>query len=105
MVLKPHIENHELDQMLDWYRANFEHVRVVRCGNRKCGAVLALEVSGGTGVPLDRRGVAVLPIGDKLLASRVRLDENEHGEPMMGYQCICGNDTRLSTVEKENPPA
>jgi hypothetical protein len=101
MIHKPHIEQSEIDEHLQWYKDNFEHVDTVHCS--KCDSLLALEVSGGHGVQLDRRGVAVIPIGSKLLSSRVRLDESAGG-PMMGYQCACGNDTRLSAAEKHHKP-
>lgn len=101
MILKPAVETHELPESLDWYRANYDSVKLVYCS--KCKKLLALEVAGGHGLALDKRGVAVIPVGSDLLSSRVRLDESEDG-PMMGYQCTCGNNTLLSQAEKHHKP-
>lgn len=101
MIVKPHIDTPELEQTIRWYTDNFASVHQLTCSH--CRKLLALEVSGGPGLATDARGVAVIPVGPDLLSSRVRLDEGPDG-PMVGYQCRCGNDTRLSEAEEHHPP-
>src|SRR5271166_3897797 len=106
MLLSPHVEEAELQETIDWYLQNFEHVSKVYCGSdlgEGCGELLALEVSGGPGHQVDERGVARITIGSTLLSTRVRLDEHDSGR-MVGYQCSCGNDTRLSDAERHHKP-
>ncbi len=89
----------DAEQMLQFYKTHFAIVDVVSCDN--CG-LLAFECSGGDGMGLapNELGKFVIPIGDKLLSHRVRLDETPTGERMVGYQCVCGNDSRIAEVEK-----
>lgn len=91
-------------EMIEFYKGQFESVEVVTC--RKCKEDLALELMGGNpqGMHMNEIGIIVLPISPKLQASRVRLDEAPNGERMRGYQCACGNDTRISSIEEEYLP-
>lgn len=106
MIQKPHHEPHEATEAIQFYRNSGAEVRKLYCGaSRKkgCGKLLALEVRGIDGIRLGEHGWAVIPLGDDLLSHRVRLDEHTSGR-MVGYQCKCGNDTRLSAAEKHHPP-
>ncbi len=87
MILGSETSEHDADQMLHFYKQHFLTVEVVSCG--KCGTALAFECSGGDGMGIapNELGKYIIPIGDSLLSSRVRLDEAPTGERMMGYQC------------------
>lgn len=88
MILSSEISETDADQMLEFYKQNFNVVELVSCGI--CGAYLAFECSGGgenLGLTPNELGKVIIPIGDNLLSSRIRLDEAPTGEPMMGYQC------------------
>lgn len=87
MILSSETTMNDAAQMLDFYKQHFAVVEVVSCS--KCGALLAFECSGGDGMGLapNELGKYVIPVGDALLSSRVRLDEAPTGERMMGYQC------------------
>ncbi len=91
-------------EMLEFYKGQFERVDIVICS--KCKEELAVELMGGDpmGMSFNEVGKIVVPISQKLISHRVRLDEAPTGEPMIGYQCACGNDTRISTVEEEYLP-
>lgn len=76
------------NEIIEFYKRRYASVRTVKCD--KCGTLLAVEVKprpNEHGLKIDRRGVAVIPVDDSLLSSRVRLDERPDGQPMMGYQC------------------
>ena len=65
-------------------------VQKVKCLSKKCrGRIVAFIYSDGTLEPqTDRKGVM------HLLAWRKRMDGH------LGFQCDCGNDSRLSDAEK-----
>lgn len=100
MILSSEIANTDATQMLEFYKQNFAVVDLVSCS--ECKSFLAFECSGGEGMGLaaNELGKFIIPIGDKLQSHRVRLDEAPTGERMVGYQCSCGNDTRIAEVEK-----
>lgn len=87
MILSSETTFNDAQQMLAFYKQHFAVVEVVSCS--KCGALLAFECSGGDGMGLapNEIGKYVIPVGDTLLSSRVRLDEAPTGERMVGYQC------------------
>lgn len=87
MILSSETAASDADQMLAFYKQHFAVVELVSCSN--CGAYLAFECSGGDGMGLqpNELGKYIIPIGDALQSSRVRLDEAPTGERMMGYQC------------------
>lgn len=87
MILSSETTPTDAQQMLEFYKQNFAVVELVSCG--KCGVMLAFECMGGDsmGLPQNELGKFVIPIGDKLLSHRVRLDEAPTGERMVGYQC------------------
>lgn len=100
MILGSQTNPNDVDQMLAFYKQHFAVVDVVSCS--KCKSFLAFECSGGDGMGLapNELGKYLIPIGDKLQSHRVRLDEAPTGERMVGYQCECGNDTRVADVER-----
>lgn len=87
MILSSETNPTDAQQMLEFYKQNFAVVELVSCSN--CGSMLAFECQGGDsmGLPVNELGKVIIPIGDALLSSRVRLDEAPTGERMMGYQC------------------
>lgn len=87
MILSSETSPADSQQMLEFYKQHFAVVEIVSCSN--CGAMLAFECSGGDGMGLmpNELGKYIIPIGDALQSSRVRLDEAPTGERMMGYQC------------------
>lgn len=100
MIVGSHIEPNDVEEMMLFYKRQFLTVDVVTC--TKCKSFLAFECSGGDGMGMqpNELGKFVIPIGDQLLAHRVRLDESPEGERMTGYQCACGNNSKLSEAEK-----
>lgn len=87
MILSSETNPADAQQMLEFYKQHFAVVELVSCSN--CGSMLAFECQGGDsmGLPANELGKIIIPIGDALLSSRVRLDEAPTGERMMGYQC------------------
>lgn len=87
MILSSETSPNDAQQMLEFYKQHFAVVELVSCS--KCGSMLAFECIGGDtmGLPVNELGKVIIPIGDALLSSRVRLDEAPTGERMMGYQC------------------
>lgn len=98
------VESSNSQDMIDFYKTQFESVSVASCG--KCGQELALIMFGGDpmGMQVNELGQVVLPMSSKLISHRVRLDEAPTGEQMVGFQCECGNDTRISKIEEEYLP-
>lgn len=100
MILSSQTSESDVEQMLHFYKQHFAVVEVVSCS--ACKSFLAFECMGGEsmGMAQNELGKYIIPIGDKLLSHRVRLDEAPTGERMVGYQCECGNDTRIADVER-----
>ena len=102
MILSSETQETDAEQMLEFYKARFAVVELVSCGN--CGSHLAFECSGGDGMGMqpNELGKFIIPIGQNLLSSRVRLDETPDGERMMGYQCgaIVPNPAYPAAVKK-----
>jgi hypothetical protein len=87
MILSSETQENDAEQMLEFYKQHFATVEIVTCGI--CGSMLAFECAGGDGMGLmaNELGKYIIPIGENLLSTRVRLDEAPTGERMMGYQC------------------
>lgn len=87
MILSSETSPADAQQMLEFYKQKFAVVELVSCS--QCGSMLAFECQGGDtmGLPVNELGKVIIPIGDNLMSSRVRLDEAPTGERMMGYQC------------------
>ena len=83
-------------ETIDYYTSNFPHVQIVRCDG--CGKDLCLEVLDPQAfdkyVHSHHDGLRRIMLENSpLLSSRKRLDG------VMGYECLCGNNTINSTVE------
>lgn len=100
MILSSEIAQNDAQHMLDFYKQHFAVVDLVSCS--QCKSYLAFECTGGDGMGIapNELGKFIIPIGDKLQSHRVRLDEAPTGERMVGYQCECGNDTRIAEIER-----
>lgn len=100
MILSSQTNESDVEQMLAFYKQQFAVVDLVSCS--ACKSFLAFECAGGEsmGIAPNELGKFIIPIGDKLMSHRVRLDEAPTGERMVGYQCECGNDTRIASVER-----
>lgn len=84
MIITPEASHHAPRQMIDFYKKSFAHVHAITCSN--CGNTIALELSSPLsndllGLHPNSQGIIILPVDEKLLSSRVRLDG------MIGYQC------------------
>jgi hypothetical protein len=67
-------------------------MKVIRCHSKKCrGKIIGNVPDKGKGMPFAVNETAT----SGLLAVRFRLDDN------FGFQCKCGNDSRLSEQENE----
>ena len=101
MIIRPEAQTQEA---VDYYLAHYDEVHIVTCS--KCKDDIAIEVRGQvSGIMPNSTGFTVIPISNKLLGSRVRMDEHAPGEPMIGYLCLCGNDTRASVIEEKASPS
>lgn len=97
MILRPQLEPTDNQSVLDYYKEHYGEVHILTCN--KCKEDLGIEIKGEvSGIVMNKNGFSVLPFGDRLLSSRVRSDGS------MGYQCICGNDTRGTEVEEALSP-
>ena len=82
--------------VISFYKKNYKRVQTVRCN--KCKELLCLEILDPEKytamLAYHHEGLRRIELlGSPLLSSRRRLDG------VMGYQCLCGNDTRNSKVE------
>ena len=96
----------ELEKMADFYAKHYSQVYFVRC--LITGLVVAVEcypakiIQGFAAIRAPRRG------GDRdiydyqglFLTTRERLDKTPDGFPMIGYEALTNNDTRLSKFER-----
>lgn len=97
----PKQDEAELKAMADFYAKQYGNVYFVRC--LVCMRVMAVEVPSAQG-NVRERGRHIYGYQDLLLSTRVRLDKNEAGQNMVGYECACGNDTRIAAVEQGEVP-
>lgn len=80
MILRPQLEHHDDQSVLDYYLDHYDEVHIITCN--KCGTDLGIEIRGNvSGYQPNDLGYTVLPLGSSLLSSRVRTDGS------MGYQC------------------
>lgn len=106
MILSSETTANDAQQMLEFYKQNFAVVELVSCS--KCGSMLAFECQGGDsmGLQVNELGKVIIPIGDAMLSSRIRLDEAPTGERMMGYQCGASvPNPMLATIKAEHETA
>lgn len=97
----PKQDQAELDAMADFYRKQHGNVWFVRC--LVCMRIIAVEVAMAKG-NIPQRGRQIYDYQNLFITTRNRLDKNEHGQNMVGYQCACGNDTRLGKYEHGEVP-
>lgn len=92
----------ELQAMADYYGQEYQEVYFVRC--LKSNHVIAVECAPAiTNRPTVERTLGrrnIFGYQEQFLTTRYRLDKNENGQRMVGYECACGNDTRMSDTEK-----
>lgn len=106
MATKTLVKNqYEQDQdrvkeMLGFYSGQFNEVYKVVCMN--CKRVIAVEVAPlkADGVVLEKKGRTLYTHDNLCLSVRRREDSTPDNKPMYGYQCLCGNNTLLATVER-----
>ena len=97
----PEQDAEELKAMADFYSKQYGEVWFLRCLN--CTRIIAVEVPTASGnVPV--RGRQIYGYQELFITTRVRLDKTPDGKPMVGYECRCGNDTRLADVERGEVP-
>lgn len=97
MIIRPGIQPTDAQSIIDFYKTMYGEMHVVTCN--VCNTDLCIEIAGNIeGQAMHPNGYTVIPISDKLLSTRVRLDG------MMGYQCLCGNDTRANIIEEALSP-
>lgn len=89
MIVESHIASEkDVEDMLAFYKNHFAELHILRC--EKCGSYLAIVAKAEQetlGLHPNELGLIIIPIGDNLLSSRVRLDVAETGERMMGFEC------------------
>lgn len=92
----------ELQAMVDYYANEFSEVYFVRDMLADC--VIAVETAPAKPqyATVDRATGKRNVFGYQNLfyTTRTRIDRNEHGNPMIGYQSASGNDTRLADAER-----
>lgn len=105
-VIKNTQSEKELEQMADFYAKHYSQVYFVRC--LKTNLVVAVECSpakaiqGFTAIKAPRRDGErdIYDYQGLFLTTRERLDKTPDGFPMIGYEALTGNDTRLSKFER-----
>lgn len=87
------IQPEEYELLKDWYLENSHSLDEIICSH--CGVLLGIEIDtiDDNMNPYHHEGKFIVPIGDKLMSYRPRLDG------IMGYQC--GNSITVSEEEKE----
>jgi hypothetical protein len=96
----PKQDQAEIQAMSEFYGERYSEVYLIRCLN--CRRVIGVECApakGAEGLITDR-GRALFTYQNLCLSVRQRSDSTDFGDKMMGYECICGNDTKLSKPEK-----
>jgi hypothetical protein len=92
----------ELKAMAEFYGSQYPEVYFVRC--LKNNHVIAVEVAPAQQkhATIDRESGSrnIFGYQDQFFTTRRRLDVNDNRHKMVGYECACGNDTRLSAFEK-----
>lgn len=95
MLHATHIETETNEQNIQYYLDNYPEVEIVSCA--KCKKQLCLWYLDPTQVQAHfgshHRGMQRVTLSGRLLSSRKRLDGH------MGYECACGNDSRLAELE------
>lgn len=97
----------EIKAMVEFYGQQYAEVYLVRDMLADC--VIAVECApGNTSASIVERANGqrrnVFGYQELFFTTRLRLDTNEAGQRMVGYESRSGNDTRLSAVERGDVP-
>jgi hypothetical protein len=89
------------EDTVDFYLKNYQFVQIVRC--LRCGSDLCLWYLDPGKVrqnmaQLHHMGLTRVQLSDNLRSTRMRHDG------LMGYKCICGNNSLLADIEKNIVP-
>lgn len=94
LVEAPEKVGEDVKAVTAWYKKNATDTVQVRCLG--CGEIIAIEAQmPGRYDKNHTGGYIVVPLNDKLLSYRKRIDAT------MGYSCVCGNSTILLPEEAE----
>jgi hypothetical protein len=97
----------ELKAMVDYYAKEFSEVYFVRDMLADC--VIAVETAPAkpqyATVPRATGKRNIFGYQNLFWTTRLRVDRNKHGNPMVGYQSATGNDTRRGSVERGVVPS
>lgn len=93
----------ELDAMVEFYGKEFTEVYFVR--DMLADAIIAVETAPARpNYPTVERANGVkrniFDYQNLFWTTRVRIDKNQHGNYMIGYQSASGNDTRQGKAER-----
>ncbi len=95
-------DSEELNAMADYYAKEFSEVYFVRDLLADC--IIAVETAPAKPqYPTVERSTGnrnIFGYQNLFLSTRVRIDKNQYGKPMIGYQSASGNDTRQGKIEK-----
>lgn len=95
----------ELEAMADFYAKEYNEVYFVRDMLADC--VIAVECAPSKNPIAEERTTGrrdIFGYQDLFLTTRRRIDTNEFGHRMIGYESKSGNDTRLAKVEQGEVP-
>lgn len=99
-------DSDELQKMADFYGQQYQEVYFVRDMLADC--VIAVECApANSSAPIVERSSGrrnIFGYQELFFTTRLRLDTNEKGQRMVGYESASGNDTRLAKVEQGEVP-
>ena len=88
------------EDTVDFYLKSYPFVQIVKCLN--CNEDLCLWVLDPTQV---KKNMHVHPLGlRRIQVSNSLFSTRKRHDGVMGYLCACGNDSRLSSIEKNIVP-
>lgn len=92
----------ELKAMAVFYGNQYDEVYFVRClqGDHIIAVECAPAIEGAATQERATGQRNIFGYQDLFFTSRVRLDVNESNQRMIGYECRCRNDTRMSNHER-----
>lgn len=97
----------ELKAMADFYGQSYQEVYFVRDILADC--IIAVECfpynpTASAAVERSKGKRNIFGYQELFFTTRLRLDTNEFGQRMVGYESRSGNDTRLAAVERGDVP-
>lgn len=103
MRLSAQLTPETVQEAINFYKQHYAQCWAVHCN--RCKNTIAIlvpaEVAGQTP---DHLGWTTIPIDEKLHSSRVRYDDNGHGEPMRGFHCKASIDNPSFNPKKKADP-